>query len=132
MGRSPEPKSRDTALTPLELEVMNVLWALGPAKVRTIRAQIRKSQLAYTTVQTVLNILCRKSKASRLLKNRAYFYCPVVSRQKATTQAVGEIIERFFDGSAEDLVAKLLDDRYITKESLAQIQKRWQTMSSVE
>lgn len=111
---------------------MNVLWALGPANVRSIRAQIGKSKLAYTTVQTVLNILCRKSKAKRLLKNRAYFHCPVVSRQKATTQAVSDIIDRFFDGTAEDFVVMLLDDRYITIESLAQIQKRWQTISSVE
>lgn len=111
---------------------MNILWALGPASVRTIRAQIRNSQLAYTTVQTVLNILCRKSKAKRLLKDRAYLYSPVISREKATTQAVSDIIERFFDGSAEDFVVKLLDDRYITIESLVQIQKRWETMSSVK
>lgn len=124
MPKVPEPQGRDRPLTPLELEVMNVLWALGPANVRTIRAQIRKSQLAYTTVQTVLNILCRKNKAKRSLKNGVYFYCPVVSRQKAADQAIGDIIERFFAGSAEGFVLRLLEGGYITIESLAQIRQR--------
>ena len=102
---------------------MTVLWNLSPANVQTVRAQIKKSQLAYTTVQTMLNILCRKGKARRRLKNGAYLYYPLLSRQKATAQAVNDVIERFLDGSADGFVLKLLECGYITPESLAQIQK---------
>ena len=67
--------------------VMHVLWETGPANVQTVQKKL-KSDLAYTTVQTMLNILERKGKAKRTLKNRAYFYKPAVSRK----QVVGKVL----------------------------------------
>ena len=119
----PRRKSREQPLTPLELEIMNVLWETGPANVQTVQAQIKGRDLAYTTVQTMLNVLHRKSKVKRLLKDRAYIYRPVFSRQKAVTQAVGEMLDRFFGGSADGLVLSLVETRHLTPEKLAQIQK---------
>src|SRR5688500_8346929 len=78
------PKTEN--LTPLELEIMHVLWETGPANVQTVQQKLKRD-LAYTTVQTMLNILERKGKAKRTLKNRAYFYKPAVSRK----QVIGKI-----------------------------------------
>jgi len=72
-------KAKDHSLTPTELEIMNVLWETGPANVQTIQQRLPR-ELAYTTVQTMLNILHRKGKVRRSLKRRAYFYKAVVSR----------------------------------------------------
>jgi BlaI family penicillinase repressor len=119
----PRRKSHEQPLTPLELEIMNVLWETGPANVQTVQAHIKGRDLAYTTVQTMLNVLHRKSKVKRLLKDRAYIYRPVFSRQKAVTQAVGEMLDRFFGGSADSLVLSLVETRHLTPEKLAQIQK---------
>jgi predicted transcriptional regulator len=119
----PRRKSPEQALTPLELEIMNVLWETGPANVQTVQAQIKGRELAYTTVQTMLNVLDRKGKVKRRLKDRAFVYRPVLSRQKAVTQAVGEMLERFFGGSADSLVLNLVETRHLTPEKLAQIQK---------
>ena len=80
-------------------------------------------ELAYTTVQTMLNILHRKGKVRRQLKNRAYLYRPVLSRKKAVTQAVGDMLDRFFGGSADSLVLNLVETRHLTPEKLARIQK---------
>jgi predicted transcriptional regulator len=112
-----------TQLTPLELEIMNVLWETGPANVQTVQARMQGRELAYTTVQTMLNILHRKGKVKRQLKDRAYVYRPVLSRQKAVTQAVGDMIDRFFGGSADSLVLNLVETRHLTPEKLAQIQE---------
>jgi len=119
----PRRKSPEQQLTPLELEIMNVLWETGPANVQTVQAHIQGRELAYTTVQTMLNILDRKGKVKRRLKERAYVYRPVLSRQKAVTQAVGDMIDRFFGGSADSLVLNLVETRHLTPEKLAQIQK---------
>ena len=94
----PKRKNPAQQLTPLELEIMNVLWETGPANVQTVQARIEGRELAYTTVQTMFNILHRKGKVKRQLKERAYVYRPVLSRQKAVTQAVGEMLDRFFGG----------------------------------
>jgi BlaI family penicillinase repressor len=119
----PRRKNSDNALTPLELEIMNVLWETGPANVQTVQARIQGRELAYTTVQTMLNVLHRKGKVQRRLKDRAYLYRPVLSRQNAVTQAVGDMLDRFFGGSADSLVLNLVETRHLTPEKLEQIQK---------
>jgi BlaI family transcriptional regulator, penicillinase repressor len=119
----PRRKSPELTLTPLELEIMKVLWETGPANVQTVQAKIENRELAYTTVQTMLNVLHRKGKVKRQLKDRAYLYRPVLSRRKAVSQAVGDMLERFFGGSADDLVLNLVESRQLTPERLAQIQK---------
>ena len=119
----PRRKSSDLPLTPLELEIMNVLWETGPANVQAVQAKLNGRELAYTTVQTMLNVLHRKGKVKRQLKDRAYIYRPILSRQTAVTQAVGEMLDRFFGGSADSLVLSLVETRYLTPRRLAQLQK---------
>ena len=119
----PRRKNTDPSLTPLELEIMNVLWETGPAAVQTVQGRLKGRDLAYTTVQTMLNVLHRKGKVKRLLKDRAYIYRPVLSRQKAVTQAVGEMLDRFFGGSADGLLLNLVETNRLTPEKLARIQE---------
>jgi len=119
----PRQKNSTDALTPLELEIMNVLWETGPANVQTVQAHLTGRTLAYTTVQTMLNVLHRKGKVKRRLKDRAYLYQPVVSRQKAVTQALGDMLDRFFGGSADSLVLNLVETRKLTPQALARIQQ---------
>ncbi len=102
---------------------MKVLWETGPAGVQAVQARMTGRDPAYTTVQTMLNILVRKGKVKRQLKDRAYVYRPVLSRQKAVAQAVGEMLDRFFGGSADSLVMNLVEARRLTPEKLAQIQE---------
>lgn len=119
----PRRKKSEPSLTPLELEIMNVLWDTGPANVQTVQARLAARSLAYTTVQTMLNVLHRKGKVKRRLQDRAFFYQPVVSRKKAVTQALGDMLDRFFGGSADGLVLALLETRKLTPERLAELQK---------
>jgi len=109
-------------LTPLELEIMHVLWETGAANVQTVQQQLKR-ELAYTTVQTMLNILHRKGKVKRALKERAYFYKPAVSRRQEVSQHVSDLVERLFGGSAESLVVSLLETKHLTPEKLARLNK---------
>src|SRR3954469_7901856 len=109
-------------LTALELEIMQVLWESGPANVQTVQQHLNRP-LAYTTVQTMLNILHRKGKVKRALRERAYFYRPSVTQGQVVRQTVSDLVNRLFAGSAEDLVMSLLESKQITPEKLARLQK---------
>jgi predicted transcriptional regulator len=119
----PRRKNADPPLTPLELEIMSVLWETGPANVQTVQSKLTTRDLAYTTVQTMLNVLHRKGRVKRRLQDRAYIYHPVLSRNKAVTEALGDILDRFFGGSADSLVLSLVENRHLTPEKLARLQK---------
>jgi len=109
-------------LTPLELEIMHVLWDTGPANVQSVQQHLER-ELAYTTVQTMLNILHRKGKVKRTLKDRAYFYKPAVSRSQVVGQHMSDIVDRLFGGSAESLVMSLVETKHLTPRKLARLQK---------
>lgn len=115
-------RRKTTHLTPLELEIMHVLWNEGAANVQTVQQHLERD-LAYTTVQTMLNILHRKGKVKRTLKDRAYFYQTVVSRSHVVGNHVSDLIERLFGGSAESLVMSLVETKHLTPKKLAQLQK---------
>lgn len=107
-------------LTPLELEIMDVLWETGSSNVQQVQQKLKR-ELAYTTVQTMLNILHRKNKVERILQERAYFYQPIVSRGQIVKNTVNDLIERLFGGSAENLVMNLVETKKLTPEKLAKL-----------
>ena len=116
------PKRTAEPLTPLELEIMKVLWETGPASVQTVReALAAERKLAYNTVQTMLNVLLRKGKVKRQIQGRAYLYEPLVSRPQTARLAVSDLVRRMFDGSAESLVLSLVEARQLTPEKLAEL-----------
>jgi predicted transcriptional regulator len=111
-------------LTPLELEIMKVLWDHGSANVQAVQDKLPgEPKLAYTTVQTMLNVLHRKGKVKRALKGRAYEYTPLVSRQKAIRATLRDVMDRLFGGSAEGLVMSLVESRDLTPEKLARLNR---------
>ncbi|MHB8653796.1 MAG: BlaI/MecI/CopY family transcriptional regulator [Terriglobia bacterium] len=118
--------------TPLELEMMKVLWSAGPSTVVAVRERLPgRLRLAYTTVQTMLNVLDRKGKVKRTLKGRAFEYTPVVSRKKAIRAAMRDLIDRLFGGSPETLVMSLVESRHLTPEKLARLTRLARQASEV-
>lgn len=117
MARKPAP------LTPLELEIMKVLWTAGASSVQQVQSALPGNP-AYTTVQTMLNVLLRKGKVRRTLKDRAYIYRPAVSRTEAAKTALRDLIDRMFAGSAENLVMGLVETKELTPEKLRKIEAR--------
>jgi BlaI family penicillinase repressor len=113
-----------TNLTKLELELMQVIWRLGSGSVSAVQASLDRP-LAYTTVQTMLNILERKGKLHRQLEGRAYVYSARVTEAKALGQGVRDLIDRMFGGSSEELVMSLLKNRQIDAEKLAELTERF-------
>ena len=111
------------ALTRLELQIMQALWKLGPANVSDVQKALPQ-KLAYTTVQTMLNILERKGKLKRKLRGRAYIYSATFTEARATRHAVRDLVDRMFGGSADQLVMSLIKSRQIDPRRLAELTRR--------
>ena len=112
-----------TSLTKLELQIMQVIWKLGLSSVKDVQEGLPQ-QLAYTTVQTMLNILERKGKLRRKLRGRAYVYSATVTEAKASRHAVRDLIDRMFGGSADELVMSLIKSRQIDPKRIAELTRR--------
>ena len=117
------PKGTSQSLTPLELEIMQVLWRDGPSNVQSVQKNL-ESKLAYTTVQTVLTVLHQKGRVRRTLKGRAYEYRPAASKDSVVGQAIRDMIRRMFGGSSEELVMSLVKSRQIDSAKLEQLAER--------
>ena len=113
-----------TDLTRLELKIMQVVWRLERCTVSAVQAEL-KPALAYTTVQTMLNILERKGKLRRELDGRAYVYSARVTEEKALGQGLRDLIDRMFGGSSEELVMSLLKSRQIDARRLAKLTEQF-------
>ena len=109
-------------LTPLELQIMQVLWTGGPATVAAVQERLG-SDLAYTTVQTMLNVLLRKKKVRRAPAGRAFTYEAAVSREGATGAAIKDLVSRMFGGSGEAMLMALIDTQQVTPEQIARAAK---------
>jgi predicted transcriptional regulator len=109
-------------LTPLELQIMRVLWDSGPSNVQTVLDKLSgRTKLAYTTVQTMLNVLHRKGHVKRTLQGKAYEYEPLLSRDIASSNAIRDMVDRLFGGSVEALLMSLVKSKELTSTNLAKL-----------
>jgi predicted transcriptional regulator len=116
-------KREKAVLTKLELQIMQVIWKRGASTVNAVQQGLEQD-LAYTTVQTMLNILLRKGKLKRELRGRAFTYSATVTEAKASTHAVRDLVDRMFGGSSEELVMSLIKSRQIDPRKIAELSRR--------
>ena len=102
-----------------ERQIMDVLYRLGRATAAEIHESIPDPP-GYSAVRAMLRVLEEKGHIRHEEKDLRYVFLPVVPREKARRSAVAHMLETFFDGSAEQAVATLLDvsARNLSKEKL--------------
>src|SRR5215471_1048241 len=117
--------SKTRVLTPLERRIMRVLWEGGPGNVqKVLQGLTGEPQLAYTTVQTTLNVLHRKGKVRRKLVGRAYEYSANVSREAADSTAIKDVLKKVFRGSVDDLLLCLVRSKQLDAQKLAELEAK--------
>ena len=120
-------------LTTLERRIMRVLWDGGSGNVqKVLQGLTGEPQLAYTTVQTTLNVLYRKGKVKRKLVGRAYEYSASVTREAADSHAIKDVLHKVFQGSVDDLLLTLVRSRQLDAQKLAQLQEQLRAAESKE
>lgn len=120
-------------LTPLERRIMRVLWDEGPGNVqKVVQGLTGEPQLAYTTVQTTLNVLHRKGKVKRKLVGRAFEYSAAVSQEAADSHAIKDVLQKVFRGSVDDLLLTLVRSKHLDARKLAELQAKLKASADEE
>jgi predicted transcriptional regulator len=108
------PAARD--LTGRELEVMHVFWRHGEATAAEVRGRLAASGLdrAYTTIATLVRILYDKGFLEQANGERPFRYRPVRSYEDVSRTLLGDLLQRVFRGSREQLLVRLVEQRKLT------------------
>ena len=116
--------SSKSTLTGQELEIMKVVWRLGPATVRQVYEDLLKQRkIAYTTVMTMMNILETKGFLKKKSGDKAFVYSPSKPEKQVIRAMVREFVDRVFNGAAEPLLLHLVEDDQLSKQELDEIRK---------
>jgi len=100
------PKAAREVPPLLELLCLKALWQLQEGNVSDVRRVVSQTRpLAYTTIMTVLDRLVRRGRLTRRKVGRAFVYTPQGTRDALRRTAVRELVDVFFDGSEEALIA---------------------------
>ena len=111
-------------LTQRELEVMHVFWTAGQSTVAEVRDRLADAgrKLAYTTVATLIRILTEKGFLDQTNTERPFQYQPVRSFEEVSRNIVGDLVDRVFHGSREQLLVRLLAERRLTAKERAALE----------
>lgn len=113
-------------MTPAELRVMKALWDLGKASVAEVRAELqqRGNDLAYTTVMTLLGRLAAKHAVLVDKAREPFVYRAAHRRESVLRERLREFVRDVFDGQADSLVLRLVEDESLTREELREIERK--------
>jgi predicted transcriptional regulator len=115
-------KNARKALTPAELEMMNVIWRIGPCTVAQVVEALRpQRELAYTSVSTIVRILEQKGYVASVKEGRGHRYEAAVSKAAYQATSIQSLVNNVFDGEPSLLVQRLLDSTAVSAGELAQI-----------
>ena len=124
MTRTTLPRPTDS-----ELAILRVIWRIGPATVREIHDEMESSsQVGYTTVLKLLQIMAEKGLVTRDESQRAHIYAAAAPAESTQQQLVGDLVERAFGGSALSLVMSALADRRADSRELAEVRELLERM----
>ena len=111
-------------LTPVEFELMTILWKIGQGTVRDVMAHLPANRnLAYTSVSTILRILQQKKILLAEKAGRNHIYLPILSKENFASHSVNKIINQVFSGNSLDLVTYLMDAMNLTLHEISSIQE---------
>src|SRR4051794_9231354 len=111
-------------LTDLENAVMRSVWANEPCSVEAVHLEVSKSRrLKESSIRTLLRRLEQKGYLQHEEKGRAYLYSAVEPARNLAARAVRQIIDRFCQGSVEELVSGMVEAKVLSKGELARLEE---------
>ncbi len=116
------PQSKNP--TELELEILKVLWRIGPATGRAVRDELAADRdLAYTSVMTILNIMEEKGYVRRKKSGNSFIYSPRAKKETTTRRMLEDVVDRVFEGSTIAAMVNLLETSDVDDEELKQLRE---------
>ena len=118
------PKHPAPLLTDAELQLMLILWNLGEGSVKDILAELPESRdMAYTTASTIVRIMEKKGFVDSRKEGRGHVYRPVLDKQEYEARTLGHVVNTLFGNTPASLVARLISDRKLSQEDMAEIRR---------
>jgi len=108
-----------------EFDVLKVLWERGPATVRQVTEVLgeRGHEWAYTTVQTLLNRLCKKEAATSDSSGQAHVYAAAVTREDLLQLRLADLAEELCDGATVPVVQALMGGKRFSRKEVAHFRR---------
>lgn len=111
-------------LTEVELQILRILWELGPSPVRDIHARLNaKKGTNYSTTVKMLSVMLQKELVSRTEGTRPHIYRAGLSRKVAGKRMVKHLVARIYEGSAMSLVLQALSNEQPTPEEIHELRR---------
>jgi predicted transcriptional regulator len=118
----PTQNEESKPLTPVELELMHIVWRKGEVSVADVlEALPPERKLAYTSVSTVLRILEQKGVLQSRKVGRGHLYSALLPREAYEVQSVRHLVETVFDGTPSALVERLVEAVPLSPEEVEQL-----------
>ena len=117
------PRPASELLTDREAQIMEILWSRGRATAEEVRAALA-DEPHDSTVRTLLRVLKEKGYV-KIAGRQPAVYEPMVPQADVQQSAARSLLNRFFGGSADELVLRLLEDEHLTAEQLSQLRKQF-------
>ncbi len=127
----PKPLNADPNLplpTAAELDILAVLWRLGPATVREVHDELAKDS-GYTTTLKQMQLMLGKGLLLRTERFGAHVYEAGIPKEQTQKQIVGDLLTRAFEGSARGLVLGALAAQPASSEDLDEIKRMIDTFA---
>ena len=112
-------------LTERELEVMQVFWKAGEITPQQARDELARSGVdrAYTTVATLIRILTDKGFLRQTSEERPFRYRPARSYEEVSRRLLGDLLDRVFQGSREQLLVRLMEQKKLTAKERTRLEE---------
>ena len=113
-----------TRPTEVELQILRILWELGPSPVREIHKRLEAAKgTNYSTTVKMLAVMLEKGLVKRDEQAQPHVYRPGMSRKNAGQRMLSELIEKVYEGSAMSLVLQALSSSQATKEERDEVRR---------
>jgi BlaI family penicillinase repressor len=110
--------------TEVELQILRILWELGPSPVREIHARLYADKgTIYSTTVKMLSVMLDKGLVRRDENASPHIYRAAFSRETAGKRMLSDLIEKVYDGAAMSLVLQALASTDATKEELDEVRR---------
>ncbi len=116
--------------TDAELEILRILWEVGPATVQEVngllnqkRESLAQKEVGLTTTLKMMQLMYQNRMLSRESAGRKHIYQAAVSQEATQKKLLNRLVDTAFGGSATKLVMQALGNKKTSKEDLAEIKK---------
>jgi BlaI family penicillinase repressor len=118
------PRRSSSQPTEVEMQILRILWSLGPSPVREIHRRLKMAKgTSYSTTVKMLAIMLEKGLVTRDEEAQPHIYKAALTRDAAGKRLVRDLIDKVYNGSAHSLVLQALATQRATREERDEIRR---------